>query len=199
MTQSEHAVRRAWQSSGTRSRHGSDEEGNEHAPEPEGAKQLGGDPADVEHGGVREQDVARRDETSIRGSRVARGAAWGIKLPKSCPFCQRSTAPRRDEMPSRKPGQFIWHMKPQHRGSFTQWRLSGSVPTVVPGGQIRQVIRTLWFWSGWPVELVLPVAVETAPWFEWWTGAVATIPEEELRVRFVVRHSGLRREKNRHG
>ena len=90
-------------------------------------------------------------------------------------------------MAGRTSGQFCWRMTPQHGGSFTRWRLSGSVPTALPGWEMRQVIRTLWFWSGWPVELVLPVAVETAPWLEQWCAAVAATPEDHLHMRLVAR------------
>jgi len=89
-------------------------------------------------------------------------------------------------MSSRKQGQFHLHLSPLCCGSFTRWRLDGSVATPMPGREFGRVIRTLGFWSGWPVELVLPVAVETACWFEVWSDAIAAIPEDHLKLRLVA-------------
>ncbi|MFH1176216.1 MAG: hypothetical protein V1750_02330 [Acidobacteriota bacterium] len=92
-------------------------------------------------------------------------------------------------MTSKKPGQFRLHLSPLHSGSFTRWRLSGSVPTAMPGRELGRVIRTLWFWSGWPIELVLPVAAETACWFEYWSDAIAEIPEDRLVLRLMTKRA----------
>ena len=102
-------------------------------------------------------------------------------------------------MSSRQQGQFLMDMKPLHGGAYTLWHLKGTVPTAVPAREMGRLINMLWFWSGWSVELVLPVAVETAAWLEWWTEAVAAIPEEKLRVSFVASSSFARDWGNRHG
>ena len=94
-------------------------------------------------------------------------------------------------------GQFLMGMKPLHGGAYTLWHLEGTVPTAVPAREMSRLIQMLWFWSGWSVELVLPVAVEMAAWLEWWTDAIAIIPEEQLRVGFVAGSSA--RKSGNHG
>jgi hypothetical protein len=84
-----------------------------------------------------------------------------------------------------KPRQFKIHIRPENGGAYTRWRLSGSLVTTVPVRQLRWLFRMLSFWSGWPVELVLPAAVATADWFTWWSDVVALVPEPHLHVRFV--------------
>jgi hypothetical protein len=85
-----------------------------------------------------------------------------------------------------KQSQLQITLKPLHDGSFTRWRLCGSVVTAVPHTQMRRLFKQLAFLSGWPVELVLPVDVGTAAWFEWWTDTIVDIPADHLQVRFAI-------------
>jgi hypothetical protein len=85
-----------------------------------------------------------------------------------------------------KYGQCRLYVRPQNRGAHTRWRLSGSLVTTLPTVQLRSLFRTLSFWSGWPVELVLPADSVAAGWFAWWSDAVAQIPADHLHVRFVL-------------
>ena len=88
-------------------------------------------------------------------------------------------------MPLQKtPGRFHVRLRPEHQGSFTHWSISGSTPTSLPPWLLRRLMRAMAFWSGWPVELVLPVALETAPWWQWWADALAEAPDEDLHIRF---------------
>jgi hypothetical protein len=89
--------------------------------------------------------------------------------------------------PTKKAGQFHFHLRPQCSGVFTQWQIIGSVPTVVPSQKMRRFIRELSFWSGWPVKLVLSAEVETADWLECWTDALTEIPEDHLELRFILK------------
>ena len=84
-------------------------------------------------------------------------------------------------------GQMQLHLSPQQGDAFTRWRLTGSTVTAIPHRELRRLFRTLSFWSGWPVELVLPVDVQTAAWFECWTEAIDATPADHLTVRFDVR------------
>ncbi len=86
-----------------------------------------------------------------------------------------------------KSGQFRLHVNPIRAGSFTRWRLTGSVVTAIPHHQMRRLIESLSLWSNWPVELVLPVDVATANWFEWWAEVIDVIPEDHLYVRFKLK------------
>ncbi len=85
-----------------------------------------------------------------------------------------------------KPGQCALHLRPANSGAYTQWRLYGSLVTTVPLTQLRPLFRTLSFWSGWPVELVLPADAAVANWFTWWSEIIAQIPERHLHVRFAL-------------
>jgi hypothetical protein len=94
-------------------------------------------------------------------------------------------------------GQFRLHVRPLCDGAFTRLLLCGSVVTAIPPCELRKLSAQLAFWSGWPVELVLPVDVGTAAWFEWWTSAVSETPAHHLEVRFTLekhRHSRRRRD-----
>ena len=93
-----------------------------------------------------------------------------------------------------KPGQFRMILKPLLGGSFTQWRLFGSTVTPVPHAEMQRLIEQLSFWSGWPVELVLPVDIGADAWFEWWTNAMTDIPADHLQVRFVINRPSPSRE-----
>ena len=86
-----------------------------------------------------------------------------------------------------KPGQCGLHLRPVNDGAYTQWRLYGSLVTNIPVPHLRPLFRTLSFWSGWPVELVLPAETGTASWFAWWSDTVALIPAHHLHVRFELR------------
>ena len=88
-----------------------------------------------------------------------------------------------------KSGQCRLYVRPQNRGAYTRWRLSGSLVTTLPVTQLRPMFRTLTFWSGWPVELVLPADVGTADWFAWWSDIIAQVPADHLYVRFALRSS----------
>jgi hypothetical protein len=83
-------------------------------------------------------------------------------------------------------GQFRLRLSPRHGGAFTSWRLCGCVATALPSRDMRRLMQTLSFWSGWPVELVLPAEVGTDAWFEWWADVAAGIPLNNLQVRFVL-------------
>lgn len=85
-----------------------------------------------------------------------------------------------------RPGQIRLQVRPQHGGAFTRWRLTGSLVTTVPHRELRLIFQKLSFWSGWPVELVLPADAGTAAWFEWWTAAIDATPEDHLSVRFSL-------------
>lgn len=92
-----------------------------------------------------------------------------------------------------KPGQCCLYVRPQNGGTHSQWRLSGSLVTTLPLADVRSLFRILSFWSGWPVELVLPAEAGAAEWFAWWSDLVAQIPGDHLRVRFVADSTGQRR------
>lgn len=86
----------------------------------------------------------------------------------------------------RKPGQLRLRLSPQHGGAFTRWHLTGSTVTPIPMRELRLLFRKLSFWSGWPIELVLPADVATVAWFDSWTAAVDPLPEHLLHVRFEL-------------
>jgi hypothetical protein len=85
-----------------------------------------------------------------------------------------------------KRGQFRLYVHPENGGTHTRWRLCGSLVTTLPRRQFRWLFRILWFWSGWPVELVLPAGAGTAEWLAWWSDMVALVPARHLHVRFVL-------------
>lgn len=82
---------------------------------------------------------------------------------------------------------FRVYLQPERDGSLTSMRLFGSVVTALPPCEIRRWVRQLATWSDAPVELVLPVDVGTARWFELWTYAVSDIPARHLQLRFRIR------------
>lgn len=86
----------------------------------------------------------------------------------------------------KRAGQFHIRLQSRHRGRFTQWRACGSVPTTLPKQQLQHLMEMITYWSGWPVELVLPVEVDTAGWCELWADALADVPAEYLHLRLVV-------------
>jgi hypothetical protein len=85
-----------------------------------------------------------------------------------------------------KAGQCRLYVRPQYSGAYTRWRLSGSLATTVPTTELRPLFRTLSFWSGWPVELVLPADAGMDDWFTWWSETIAQIPERHLHIRFML-------------
>lgn len=106
---------------------------------------------------------------------------WRIIVQKTC-----GTRHTRVAMTRRRAGQIILRLRPQHGGAFTRWQLSGSLVTAISHRDLRQLMRKLSFWSGWPIELVLPAAAATAQWFEVWTHAIDHVPAAHLEVRFEV-------------
>ena len=86
-------------------------------------------------------------------------------------------------------------LRPVHDGAFTHWCIRGSVVTAVPRRDMNVLLAKLSLWSGWPVEVVLPVDIETAAWLARWVEeCLADIPEDHARLRFV-RALGHSREK----
>jgi len=55
-----------------------------------------------------------------------------------------------------------------------------------PTRELRHLFRKLSFWSGWPIELVLPADAATDAWFDSWTTAIDRVPVDHLHVRFDV-------------
>jgi len=84
------------------------------------------------------------------------------------------------------PGQIRIYLTPQHGGAFTRWRFTGSLVTPIPTRELRHLFRKLSFWSGWPIELVLPADAATDAWFDSWTTAIDRVPVDHLHVRFDV-------------
>jgi hypothetical protein len=84
-------------------------------------------------------------------------------------------------------GQCSLYLLSENGGVRTRWRLYGRMPTALPPEELRPMFRTLSFWSGSPVELVLPADVGTADWFAWWSDAIAQVPVDHLHVRFALR------------
>ena len=91
--------------------------------------------------------------------------------------------------------RFRMWLSPVLGGSYTRMRLCGAVPTTLPPKELRRLSAMLSQWSGYPVELVLPVAAEKATWLDLWAEAVKTTPGRHLEVRFAVQ----RLPKARHG
>lgn len=75
----------------------------------------------------------------------------------------------------------------ENRGAHTRWRLYGRMATAIPTAELRPMFRMLSYWSGSPVELVLPADIGTADWFAWWSDAIAQVPVDHLHVRFALR------------
>ena len=84
-------------------------------------------------------------------------------------------------------------LTPEHGGSYTCLRLSGSVPTAVPRWTAARLARGLAFWNGWPVRCVLSVDREAGSWCEWWTDLLAGIPEDLLELRYDIGRAVTRR------
>lgn len=89
-------------------------------------------------------------------------------------------------------GQVRLYLRPVHDGAFTSLSLRGALITAVPPKDLATICQKLSFWSGWPVECVLP-AGSAAPWFEYWTEVIDLVPARLLEVRFVVPRVGRRR------
>jgi hypothetical protein len=84
-------------------------------------------------------------------------------------------------------GHVMVRLSPLHGGSFTRFRITGTVPTAVPALELRRLAGKLSFWSGYLVECALSAEREGAAWCEWWTDRLADIPERHLKVRFIIR------------
>ena len=80
----------------------------------------------------------------------------------------------------RSASQFSISLTAHRGGAYTVIELSGAVPTSDLVPRIRQIIGSLSFLSGHPVELALPAEGVEGWWFDWWADAVADIPEHHL-------------------
>jgi hypothetical protein len=81
-------------------------------------------------------------------------------------------------------GQAQLVLRPLQGGSFTQVRLTATVPTSPPAVLMRRGVAALAFWSGWPVELVLCVGLEAGAWCDVWCDALKDVAEDHLDLRF---------------
>ncbi len=84
----------------------------------------------------------------------------------------------------------VW-LSPLNGGSYTQLRLSGSIPIALSVRELRHLMKRMSFFCGYPVECALFVDKETADWCEWWTERLAVIPGRHLKVRFIARDRRL--------
>jgi hypothetical protein len=84
-----------------------------------------------------------------------------------------------------KNGQFLLTLRPQYLGSYTRVHLTGSVPTSIPPQQIQRLIHGLAFWSGYSVACALCVDAEAVGWCDFWSDALAALPEHHLQIRLV--------------
>lgn len=80
-------------------------------------------------------------------------------------------------------------LRPLHGGSYTQFSLTGPVPSAPPRG-LRQLLTMLAHWNGYPVDVALSVDAQTADWCETWTDALACVPARHLEICFRVVAAG---------
>ena len=86
----------------------------------------------------------------------------------------------------RRPDRMTLELRPLHGGSYTQFSLSGPVPSDPQGPWLRRLLTMLARWNGYPVDVVLFVDAQTAGWCEVWADALATVPARHLEVTFLV-------------
>ena len=75
-------------------------------------------------------------------------------------------------------------LRPLHGGSYTQFSLSGPVPSSPHA--LGRLLTTFSRWSGYPVSVALFVDAQTAGWCEVWADAPSNVPAPHLEVRFEV-------------
>jgi len=83
-------------------------------------------------------------------------------------------------------GQFQMQLSPLCGGSFTRLRVCGALPTALPARELARLTARLALWSGWPVQLALPVEGVTDAWFDFWTDAATRVPAHRLELRFTL-------------
>ncbi|MEK7863742.1 MAG: hypothetical protein AAB295_10835 [Chloroflexota bacterium] len=74
-------------------------------------------------------------------------------------------------------------------GAYTQLKLTGPMPTVPEGKDVRRLLALLAGWHGSPIDVVLCGAPDTAGWLEIWDAALAAVPARHHRVRFLINRS----------
>ena len=85
----------------------------------------------------------------------------------------------------RKPERMTLELSPLCGGSYTQFSLSGPVPSSPRA--LRRLLTTFALWNGYPVDVVLSVDAQTASWCEVWADALSTVPARHLEVCFEVK------------
>jgi hypothetical protein len=78
-----------------------------------------------------------------------------------------------------------------HGGAYTQLTISGPMPTNPQRGHLRRLFEMLSFWGGAPVDVVLCVGMDTAPWMEIWDEALMGVPARQLSIRFLINRGTL--------
>ena len=84
----------------------------------------------------------------------------------------------------RRRDRMTLELRPLHGGAYTQFSLSGPVPSAPQG--LRRLLTMFALWNGYPVDVVLFVDAETAGWCEVWGDALAPVPARHLEVTFMV-------------
>ncbi len=152
------------------------------AAEKEGARPPGArdGPTEIRLGLMADVITAKPSERGEQGGAVC---AWGIKVPKTCQLGHLCARMQR-RTPLAKSDRMTLELRPLHGGSYTQLSLRGPVPSAPPG--MGRLITTFAHWSGYPVNVVLSVDMETAGWCEVWTEVLCAVPERHLEVRFQL-------------
>lgn len=77
-------------------------------------------------------------------------------------------------------------LRPLYGGSYTQLSLQGPLTSAPLPLNMRRLLTMFSHWNGYPVDVVLPVEVQTAGWCEVWTDALCAVPAGHHRVIFHV-------------
>jgi len=85
-----------------------------------------------------------------------------------------------------KPNRMRLELRPLNGGSYTQFSLSGPVPSAPQPQGLRRLLTMFALWNGCPVDVVLFVDGQTASWCEVWCDALTRVPVRHLEVSFVV-------------
>lgn len=75
----------------------------------------------------------------------------------------------------------------QQPDGSTKLRLCGSVSAPLPPSAMRFFLAQMSWWSGSPLELVLPADSGTVTWFESWGAALEEVPDDMIQIRFYYR------------
>ena len=73
--------------------------------------------------------------------------------------------------------------------AHTTLSLSLTLPASLTPSSVERICELLSAWSHKPVCVALPVEGAATAWFDDWADALATVPDDQIEIRFVAGRS----------